>query len=484
MIRTVVLPFGRGGIVGGSMLGLGRALGETIAVALIISPIFEINLNWLHTGSNSVASLIALRFGEANADALSALMAAGLALFIVTLIVNMVASRIVSRSRSGSGSNYGAPLDIAQHASVVHPVVADESLPPQVRRVTPTTTRLEQALLAASGLSSFCLTWLLWSQLLPTQGAAGFLALWYASFLLLYFLSTILTEGRLPATDKIVTVIVMSGAVGLLVPLRAHHRLHCRAGIGGITATFFTRTLRRPAPWTPVEDWPRARGNARAVAIAVVISVPLGVLTAVFLNEVKGPLVRPVRIFVDAMSGVPSIVAGLFIYAVWIVQFGHGFSGFAAALALAVLMLPTITRTAEEVLRLVPAGLREASLALGAPGGARRCRSSCRPLAAALITAVILGVARAVGETAPLIMTSFGATVANVNPFDGAQASLPLSVYQLVSNPFASQQERCVRGCVRPHPHRPRALALASSLGRKRKPRTSQRKLTLFRRNK
>ena len=103
MIRTVVLPFGRGGIVGGSMLGLGRALGETIAVALIISPIFEINLNWLHTGSNSVASLIALRFGEANADALSALMAAGLALFIVTLIVNMVASRIVSRSRSGSG---------------------------------------------------------------------------------------------------------------------------------------------------------------------------------------------------------------------------------------------------------------------------------------------------------------------------------------------------------------------------------------------
>ncbi len=103
MIRTVVLPFGRGGIIGGSMLGLGRALGETIAVALIISPIFEINLNWLHTGSNSVASLIALRFGEANQEALSALMAAGLSLFVVTLVVNMLASRIVSRSRSGSG---------------------------------------------------------------------------------------------------------------------------------------------------------------------------------------------------------------------------------------------------------------------------------------------------------------------------------------------------------------------------------------------
>ena len=85
------------------MLGLGRALGETIAVALIISPIFEINLNWLHTGSNSVASLIALRFGEANESALAALMAAGLSLFVLTLVVNMIASRIVSRSRSGSG---------------------------------------------------------------------------------------------------------------------------------------------------------------------------------------------------------------------------------------------------------------------------------------------------------------------------------------------------------------------------------------------
>lgn len=103
MIRTVVLPFGRGGIIGGSMLGLGRALGETIAVALIISPIFVITPNWLQTGANSVAALIALRFGEANADALSALMAAGLALFVVTLVVNMIASRVVSRSRSGAG---------------------------------------------------------------------------------------------------------------------------------------------------------------------------------------------------------------------------------------------------------------------------------------------------------------------------------------------------------------------------------------------
>jgi phosphate transport system permease protein len=103
MIRTVVLPFGRGGIVGGSMLGLGRALGETIAVALIVSPIFLIRPSILETGANSIASHIALRFGEATDLELSGLMAGGLTLFAVTLAVNAVAQVVVSRSRSGKG---------------------------------------------------------------------------------------------------------------------------------------------------------------------------------------------------------------------------------------------------------------------------------------------------------------------------------------------------------------------------------------------
>lgn len=104
MIRSVVLPFGRGGIIGGTMLGLGRALGETIAVYMIISPIFTINWQVLKTGSNSVSSLIALRYGEASEFALSALMAAGLVLFLITLVINFTASSIVARSRSGAES--------------------------------------------------------------------------------------------------------------------------------------------------------------------------------------------------------------------------------------------------------------------------------------------------------------------------------------------------------------------------------------------
>ena len=105
MIRSVVLPFGKGGVIGGTMLGLGRALGETIAVAMIISPLFAVNWEVLKSGTNSISSLIALRFGDASQFGLSALMAAGLVLFVVTLVVNFTASTIVARSRSGAESD-------------------------------------------------------------------------------------------------------------------------------------------------------------------------------------------------------------------------------------------------------------------------------------------------------------------------------------------------------------------------------------------
>ncbi|MGY0232989.1 phosphate ABC transporter permease subunit PstC [Longispora urticae] len=105
MIRTVVLPYGRGGIIGGTMLGLGRALGETIAVFLIISPVFAIQPHILRSGANSVSSLIALRYGEASPLGTSALMAAGLTLFLMTLVINFVASSIITRSRSGASSD-------------------------------------------------------------------------------------------------------------------------------------------------------------------------------------------------------------------------------------------------------------------------------------------------------------------------------------------------------------------------------------------
>ncbi len=104
MVRAVVLPFGRGGVIGGTMLGLGRALGETIAIYLIINPIFNINLHLLQNGTNSIAAHIALRYGEASGLGMSALMAAGLALFVLTMIINFTASAVIARSRSGAES--------------------------------------------------------------------------------------------------------------------------------------------------------------------------------------------------------------------------------------------------------------------------------------------------------------------------------------------------------------------------------------------
>lgn len=105
MVRAVVLPFGRGGIIGGTMLGLGRALGETIAVLLIISPAFDLKLNFLELGTNSISALIAGRFGDASKTQLSALLAAGFVLFLLTLLINTLAATIVNRSRSGAGTD-------------------------------------------------------------------------------------------------------------------------------------------------------------------------------------------------------------------------------------------------------------------------------------------------------------------------------------------------------------------------------------------
>ena len=226
-----------------------------------------------------------------------------------------------------------------------------------------------------------------------------------------------------------------SAAVAMTVAARPDPRSTCwRKGLEGLTFQFFTQTQEFAGPLSSATTGGAAHaivGTLEQVGLAVMMSVPLGLMCAVFLNEIGGPLERPVRVFVDAMSGVPTIVAGIFIYSIWVFEFG--FSGFAAALAISISMLPIITRTSEEVLRLVPQGLREASLALGTSEW-RTVWSVVLPTGhSGLITAVILGVARAIGETAPLIATTFGAAVMNANPFQGPQEALPLFIFKLLT---------------------------------------------------
>jgi phosphate transport system permease protein len=158
----------------------------------------------------------------------------------------------------------------------------------------------------------------------------------------------------------------------------------------------------------------------------------------------KGRLSKPVRYITDALSGLPSIVAGLLVFTIWVN--GRGYSGLAAALALIVLMIPTVTRTAEEILRTIPDSLREASLALGAPQW-RVVMSVVIPTAlSGLVTAVILGVARAVGETAPMLLTALGSDNTNTNPFHGPQSDLPLFVWKLIRVPNKTQNDRAWAG--------------------------------------
>jgi phosphate transport system permease protein len=171
-------------------------------------------------------------------------------------------------------------------------------------------------------------------------------------------------------------------------------------------------------------------GSLIMVAIATVVTLPLGILSGIYLTEVRGRLTFLVRFIVQSMAGVPSVVAGLFIFATVVQSMGK-YSGLAGGLALAVLMLPTVSRTAEEVLKLVPDDLRNAGYALGARQWRTALMVVLPTVRAGLITAAILGIARVIGETAPLLLTSLNTNGFVFNPFGGTVASLPTYIFAM-----------------------------------------------------
>ena len=171
-------------------------------------------------------------------------------------------------------------------------------------------------------------------------------------------------------------------------------------------------------------------GTIIMVGGALIISFPIGVLTALYLTEIRGPLTRPIKFLVQAMSGVPSIVAGLFILSSLVYPVTKELSGMMGSLALTIIMIPTIARTAEEMLRLIPNELREAGVALGGTQW-RTVAGVVLPAAkSGLVTAIILGVARIIGETAPILLVSGGGDSLNLNPTEGAMGSLPFYIWK------------------------------------------------------
>ena len=305
--------------------------------------------------------------------------------------------------------------------------------------------------LAGGAFGSFCLAYLLYERLTPLSGGVGFFVTWYVLFLAMTWFIARNRLGELEARDQMARVVVGTVGIGLLVPLGFIVGYVLLQGYHALRPQFFTQDLSKVGPLSPATEGGGSGaivGSLEMVGIATALTVPLGIATAIFLNEIGGRLARPLRMIVDAMSAIPSIVAGLFVYAAFILALHQQQTGFAAALALAVLMLPTVTRTAEVVLRLVPGGLREASLALGGGEWATVRRVVLPTARSGLLTAVILGVARIIGETAPLILTSLGNTSFNANPFKGKQDALPLFIFRLIRFPQTAARDRAWTGAL------------------------------------
>lgn len=286
-------------------------------------------------------------------------------------------------------------------------------------------------------LAAICTAWIVFDQLTLLSGMLGFVVVTAAVFLLYYYVLNRQLLGRRAASDRLMGAVATLAMAAIMTPLVLMVGFLFERGAHLLSWHVLTTTQQGvPLVCVPHQHCAQAGvfhaivGTAEQVGFAMLLGVPAGILTAVYLNEVGGRLAHWVRVIVTAMSGLPAIVAGIFIYSIWVLKF-H-FSGFAGSLALAILLLPTVTRGTEEVLKIVPGDLREASAALGAPQW-RTVWSVVLPTArSGILTAVMLGIAVTIGETAPLLFTVFGSTTTNWNLFGGPQASLPFLIWEMV----------------------------------------------------
>ncbi|MFI9048116.1 phosphate ABC transporter permease PstA [Streptomyces sp. NPDC053427] len=239
-------------------------------------------------------------------------------------------------------------------------------------------------------------------------------------------------EGGRQAKDRLATCLVWVAFLLAVIPLASLLWETVARGIKVLDVYFLSHSMGTLPDALPGGGIYHAIiGTLEQVGLATLIAAPIGLLTAIYLVEYgRGKLAKVVTFFVDVMTGIPSIVAGLFILSVWILILGFGPSGFAGAMSLAILMVPVVVRSTEEMLKLVPNELREASLALGVPKWRTILKVVLPTSLGGITTGVMLAIARITGETAPVLLLVWGAKTINNNPFEGAQQSLPLYVFQ------------------------------------------------------
>ncbi|MFL6053858.1 MAG: phosphate ABC transporter permease PstA [Actinoallomurus sp.] len=251
--------------------------------------------------------------------------------------------------------------------------------------------------------------------------------------------------------DKIALVLVCAAFALAVIPLVAVLWTVVTNGLKRFDTEFFTHSMNAIGGRDAGGGAYHAIiGTIEQVGLASIIAIPIGVLTAVYLVEygANGRFARIVTFFVDVMTGVPSIVAGLFIFAFWLKLLGFEYMGFAGSLALSILMMPTVVRATEEMLKLVPGDLREASYALGVPRWRTICFVILPTAFTGIVTGVMLAVARVMGETAPLLVTVFVTTAINNSPFKGPQMALPLFVWDQAQLPQQVAIDRAWAGAL------------------------------------
>ncbi len=258
---------------------------------------------------------------------------------------------------------------------------------------------------------------------------------------LVTFVGSRVVEGRRKATDRLVTCLVSSAFAIAMVPLVSLIWTVVSKGITRLDGTFFSNSM-VGVVGEGGGAYHAIMGTLIITALAALISVPIGLLAAVYLVEYgRGTLKRTLTFFVDVMTGIPSIVAGLFAYALFAIFFGPGVRfGLGGAVALSVLMIPVVVRSSEEVLKLVPNELREASYALGVPKWRTITKVVMPTAIAGLGTSVTLAIARVIGETAPLLVIVGITAATNFDPFDGRMATLPVYAYYQLTQPGVPPQ--------------------------------------------
>jgi phosphate transport system permease protein len=315
--------------------------------------------------------------------------------------------------------------------------VLDTGLPADDRpRALPKRTADDVLALAGSSIGSLALTWLLYEVLLPFSGALGFLTMWFFVFLAMYAAVTAIAHPAPIVADRLASAAIHAagGVVGFALLTVVVYTV----GKGWPALhhlNFFTRDMAGVGPADALNRGGilhALAGTLIELAIATAVALPLGIGTAIYITEVGGPFARIVRTVIEAMTALPDILAGLFVYVTIIVFLGFERSGIAAAAALAVMMTPIVARSADVALRVVPGGLREAGTALGASQWQTVWRVVLPTARPGLATAVILGLARAVGETAPVLIASGASTFFNANPVKNPMNSLPLFAFSAV----------------------------------------------------